>query len=286
MKIFKKILAVLAVSVMTLSAASIGVYANNSDKVVDDADILSDTEEIALEAKISEVIEKFDYSYDIVIHTTNSTGNKYIEAYADDYYDYNDYGYDSQRSGIIFVVDMGERYWHMGTTGKGISAFTDYGLEKIDDKIIGYLSDGDYYRCFYKFVELADDYINQYETTGEAYDVRRSPGSSGSSSTVREGTGEVLFMSVFIGLIVALIVCLVMKSQLKSAKMQTNAQQYIRAGSFHVTNSREYFLYRNVTKTKIDRDSGSRGGGSHRSGGSTTHRSSSGTTHGGRSGRF
>ena len=281
MNIFKKAFAFLAASVMAFSAFTVTVFAENSDKVVDDADILSDTEELALEAKINEIIEKYDYSYDIVIHTTNSTGGKHIEAYADDYYDYNGYGYDSQSSGIIFVVDMGERYWHMGTTGKGISVFTDYGLEKIDDKVIGYLSDGDYYRCFYKFVELADDYIYQYESTGEAYDIPRYP-----NGKPKEDTGAVLFASGITGLIAALIVCLVLKSQLKSAKMQTNAREYIRAGSFHVTNSREYFLYRNVTKTKIDRDSGGGGGSHHHSGGSSTHHSSSGRSHGGRSGRF
>ena len=286
MNIFKKAFAFLAASVMAASVFTMTVCAENSHKVVDDACILSDSEEAALEAKINEVIEKYDYSYDIVIHTTNRTFDKDIEAYSDDYYDYNDYGYDSQKSGIIFVVDMGDRWWHMGTTGKAITVFTDYGLEKIDDKVIGYLSDGNYYKCFYKFVELADDYINQYESTGEAYDVHRS---SGSSSSAQERTTEekieVLFISCFIGLIVALIVCLVLKAQLKSAKMQTNAGQYIRTGSFRVTNAREYFLYKNVTRTKIDRDSGG-GGGSHRSGGSTTHRSSSGTSHGGRSGRF
>lgn len=286
MKIFKKFLAALAASVMAVSTVSISVYANNSDKVVDNACILSDTEEADLESQINEVIEKYDYSYDIVIHTTNRTFDKDIEAYSDDYYDYNDYGYDSEASGIIFVVDMGERYWHMGTTGKAITVFTDYGLKKIDDKVIGYLSDGDYYRCFSKFVELADDYINHYETTGEAYDVRRSSGSSNSAQErTTEEKIEVLFMSIFIGMIAALIVCLVMKAQLKSAKMQTNAMQYIRSGSFQVTNSREYFLYRTLTKTRIESNSGG-GGGSHRSGGSTTHRSSSGRSHGGRSGRF
>ena len=277
MKILKKLCAFLGAAAIAVSAASVSVSAENSEKVVDDADILSYSEELALSSKISEVIEKYDYKYDIVIVTTGSKGNKTIEAFADDYYDYNDYGYDSEGSGIIFAVDMGERWWHIGTTGRAINAFTDYGLEKIDDIVIGYLRDGEYYRGFYRFVELADDYMDQYESTGRPYDTNNA---HSSDHLAKEEIRRNALISVIVGLVVAFAVCMGQKAKLKSARMQTDAQQYIRRGSFRVTNMSDQFLYRNVSKTRIERNSGGH------SGGSSTHRSSSGRSHGGRSGRF
>lgn len=276
MKIFKKLSAFLAASVLAVSAAVIPVYAENSDKVVDNAGILSDTEELALEAKISDVIAKYNYNYDIVILTSNGTDGKSIVAFADDYYDYNGYGYDSQASGLILVLDMDGRNWYISTTGKAINAFTDYGLDDIGEIIVPYFSNGSYYVGFSKFADTADDYIYQYESTGRAYDVNKP---YPYAPTSKKRTGTTFLISCLTGLVIAGVICMTLKAQLKSAKMQNNAQQYIRSGSFHVTNAREYYLYRNVTKTRVESNSGGRGG-------SSTHRSSSGRSHGGRGGRF
>lgn len=85
----------------------------------------------------------------------------------------------------------------------------------------------------------------------------------------------IFLISLGIGLFFAAIVCLVLKSQLKTAVMQTNAKAYVRKGSRNVTYARDIYLYRKVTQRKIESDNGS-----------STHRSSSGDTHGGGGGSF
>ena len=78
---------------------------------------------------------------------------------------------------------------------------------------------------------------------------------------------------------VALIVCLIMKSQLKSVRSQPEAMSYVINDSVSFTEQSDVFLYKTLTKTKIQKaESGS--------GGSSTHTSSSGATHGGSSGKF
>lgn len=268
MKVLKKIAAVFAAAVMC-TALACPVYAENPDKVVDEANLLTDSEEQSLERYINDVIEKHDFGYDIVVVTTNSTGGKSAVAYADDYYDYNDYGYDSAGSGLLLLVDMGGRNWHISTKGNGIRAFTDYGIDRIGDKVAGYLSDGDYYRAFEEFADQADSYIEKYENSGNAYDVGNRP----------KNYGRIFMISLAIGVIAGLIVCLCMKAQLRTAVKQTAARVYIKNGSMRVNNARDIFLYNNVTRTKIESSSG--GGG-----GSSTHTSSSGSTHGGGGGKF
>ena len=85
MDLLKKIAAlVLVTAAVVCTVPSYTVYAENSDKVVDGAGLLTDSEEQSLESYILNLIKKHDYGYDIVVVTTNSTDGKSPEAYADD----------------------------------------------------------------------------------------------------------------------------------------------------------------------------------------------------------
>ena len=74
-------------------------------------------------------------------------------AYADDFYDYNGYGYGDSRDGILLLISMEERDWRISTCGYGITVFTDAGQEYISDKFLPYLSDGDYSEAFTKYAD-------------------------------------------------------------------------------------------------------------------------------------
>jgi len=260
MKLLKRLAAVI-IAAAACTAFAYPACAANSDKVVDMADLLTDDEEQRLEKVILEIIQKYDYSFDIAAVTTNSTDSKSAEAYADDYYDYNGYGYDSEYSGLLLLIDMEHRYWHITTCGNAVAVFTDRSIDRIGESITPYLSDEDYFYAVYEFAQSADEYIERYESTG------------GKSTTV----GERLLISLASGLVIALIVCLIMKAQLKTAVKQFAAARYIRQGSLNVQYSRDIFLYRTVTRHKIETNSG---------GGSSTHTSSSGRSHGGGGGSF
>ena len=54
-----------------------------------------------------------------------------------------------------------------------------------------------------------------------------------------------------IGLIVAIIFCVTNKKKLKCVQKQKTALQYYRDGSMRISNSRDIYLYKKVTKTKI-----------------------------------
>lgn len=272
MNMLKKILSLIAAAVMLVTLNCMTAYAENSDKVVDDADILTDSEEAELEDMILNIIEEHGRKYDIAVVTTYGTNGRSIEAFADDYYDYNGYGYGSRNSGIILAIDMEERAYYMSTCGDGITVFTDYGLEHLDSDFVSFLSSGDYAAAFRHFAEGSDELIDHYESNGSPYDIQRNK-------------HYILYfiISLAAGLIIASTVCGMMKSQLVSVNMQTQAADYIRQGSFRVTGSRDMFLYKTVSRTKV---SSSSGGSGHSSGGSSTHTSSSGSSHGGHGGRF
>ena len=67
---------------------------------------------------------------------------------------------------------------------------------------------------------------------------------------------------------------------LEDVRKQAAATTYVRDGSMRLTDSRDLFLYTNVTRTAIPKNNSSGGGGS------STHTSSGGVSHGGGGGKF
>ncbi len=65
---------------------------------------------------------------------------------------------------------------------------------------------------------------------------------------------KMILISLAIGLVVALVVCLSLKAQLKTAVRQSNAKAYVKPGSRNVTYARDIYLYKKVTKVKVEKD--------------------------------
>ena len=261
-----KVIAMFFVLILCVSFVLPVSAQTGKERMVDDAGLLLESEQ----REISDMLDDMSrtHQFDVVIHTTNSTNGQYIRDYADDYYDYNGYGFGSNFDGCILVVDMSGRDWWISTCGYGTYVFTDAGIDYIGDKIEGDLSDGDYYDAFTTYAELCDDYIIKASTSAP-YD----------SGTLPKDPYNWFFGIVFslvVGFVIALIAVLVMKGKLKSVRRQPAAKDYLVAGSMNVTSSRDMFLYRNVTRRAKPKESS----------GSSTHTSSSGRSHGGGGGSF
>ena len=141
-------------------------------RLVDKADVLTDEEEKKLLKKLNKISE--EEKVDVVVLTVENEAGKDVTAFADDYYDYNNYGFGYKGDGIILVVDYGTRDWAISTKGKGIYIFTDAGQKYISDKFVKYLSDGEAYEGFKTYANLCKKFIEQYRT-GAAYDVGNMP---------------------------------------------------------------------------------------------------------------
>ena len=161
-KICISLLLILYIVLITLNSNATG-SSDESKLVNDEAYIISSKKASELETKLKAIKEKYRFS--VVIVTVNSTGYSTAEVFADDYFDYNDYGTD----GILFLINMGTREWHMSTSGRGITYFTDYGLERMDEIIVPFLRDGKYDEAMQKFADVAEEFIIQGRA-GEPYD--------------------------------------------------------------------------------------------------------------------
>ena len=280
-KIKKKLICVFFALFLSVMAVLPVSAAGDLPRVCDFADLLSDSEETELSDKLDEISER--QQLDVIVVTVDSLEGSSIEAYADDFYDYNGYGFGDGRDGIIFLLSMGEREWQISTKGYAITVFTDAGLNYMKDWISMDLKNGDYAAAFTTFANYCDDYITQ-AATGLPYDVDNLPSEPFPYFML-------LVFCFAIAFVIALIATAIMKGQLKSVGSQWKADDYVKSGSMKLTKKNDMFLYRHVErreKPKENTSSSSSGssGGSGRTGGSTTHKSSSGATHGGIGGKF
>ena len=207
-------------------------------RLVDEADLLSDSEEKALLKKLDKTSEEL--SFDIIIMTLEDHYGE-VESFTKDLYK-DIYG--KKRDGVILLISMAERDWCIVGNGEGAQIFPSSTIDKIGSAITGDLKDGDYADAFDLFVDKAVYYIDG-ERNGYPFNV-----------------GKSLLIAAAVGLVIALIVTAIFKAQLKSVRKQAAAQNYVKPGSMQVTVHNDFFLYRDVTRTKKESSSGSSGGSS------------------------
>ena len=232
--------------------------------MVDGAGYLTEEEAITLDAALESISDRLDT--DVVIVTVNSLEGKTATAYADDYYDYNDFRPD----GILLLVSKEERDFAVSTTGFGITAFTDYGLEKLMEVPLMYLGRDEYFEAFGEFATEADHFITEAKNGNVLY---------ADSADGEKPIGMMIMLALGAGLVVGLFWTGADKGALESVRYVPEASDYFIEGSLTIPIQDEKFLYHTISKTERIKSTSSGGG-------SSTHVSSSGTTHGGSSGKF
>ena len=240
---------------------------STAPRLWDDADILTESEERELLSQLDEISER--QMVDIVVHTIWSIGDYSAQDAADNIFESYGYGMGEDRNCILLLVSMEYHDWHITTAGYGITAVTDVGITYMEENMVPYLSAGEYETAFSTYADICDTFITMAKS-GNPFDADDLPEEP--FPALRN-----LIICLVIGIIAGWIAVGKMKAELITVKQQTGAADYTRQGSMNVTQSRDIFLYRTVSKTvKSDSDSNK----------SSTHKTSSGTTVGGGGGKF
>lgn len=248
----------------------------------DYAGLLNESERTALLERLDEISE--EYECEVAVVTVNSLEGKTPSEYADDFYDYNGYGWGADDDGILLLIAMDTHDWYITTYGFGIVAFTDHNIEVTGKRIVPYMSNGDWYGAFTEFADCAKHYFqlakDQPVQDGESYDDEASE---------KTNIYAKIFSALFTGVVIGLITVTIMKRQLKSVTPNNRARNYIIKDSLRLSYEDDQFLYRNVSRVARPKEppqsSNSNSSSSHSSG-SSTHTSSSGRSHGGGGGKF
>lgn len=236
-------------------------------RIYDEANLLTNAEKQKLQVLIDKYVKNYNMDMVLVSTVTNTTGSP--QKYAEDFYDFYNFGIGEARDGVLFLIDrtLGYNDVWMVTTGKAIKYYDDDRIDSIIDDVAA-VKDKGYYAMYEAFVNSADYYA--------------SLGLVPTNAPVDTKNPFPWVSSILISLVVSFIGIGILIFKNRMIKKATKASEYLDRNTVNFTRVEDRFISTHTTTTHIPRNTGSSSGGS--SGGSrgtTVSRGSSGRSHGG-----
>ena len=260
-------------------AISLCAYAKSNQQICDYAKLFTEEEKNTLLQEIDGIRNIYDL--DIVFVTVNSLNGKTAQEYAEDFYVSGNYGIGSEKSGVLFLLSMNERQYWTTTHGYGIYVFTDYGIEYINKEVSKKLSDEKYFEAFQEYLKITEELLKEAKSN-KPYDTNNTI-KDDTNNTIKGSTDYIIAFSIVfvIAALIAFTIAHFIKKSMKVNGNKLEADEYMKEGSFKLTNSNDLFLYSNVVSQKISNSDNSSSSDS----GSSTHDSND-TKFGGGGGSF
>ncbi len=214
--------------------------------VIDDAGILSSSEESSLTELCKEASDKCHL--DIVIITMNKNLDNYpmdtyLRSMLEKQYGY--YGTGSNCEAVVYGIDMTSRADRIVTSGRARSDISQSRLDSIREKAENKLADGDYYTGCVNYIKGIEKKLNTSIIDKLTYNM-----------PVKLG----------ISAVIAVVAVLAMMSSAK-AKMTVSSTEYTKNHKYDVMDRRDIFINTTVTTRRIETSSGSSGSSGGSSGG-------------------
>lgn len=257
---------VLALSIMiicTVSAFTSFATTFKNPPITDNAKYLTETQFNELSDQLEKIRKQ--YNFDVSIYTEDVMSGEDAMSTADDIYDYNGYGANGAHGMMLYVSTNPRNYWFT-TYGNGESFFNKNGLDYMENKILPYLKEDDYYSAFKAYVKYSDELLDM-AAKGKPFDKKQHEPSF---------VIGVIVAALVLPLVVAFIFMRSKLAQMKTAVKENYASNYIKPGSMKLDSSKDIFLYSTVIKTEKPKSDSS----------SESHTSSSGRSHGGSGGGY
>jgi uncharacterized protein len=257
-------------------------YVDASEKIYDFSDILTDDEEQQLKTLIDNFYNKTKMDLVIVTDNLPYTNDNDNMVYAEDFYDYNDFGLGTKHyDGIVLFRNTYQLdpYYDMRLTGEAQIYYTPR-IDDILDTIYSEIKNQQYYNAFKHFIELLDNY---YETgipsSMEGYTLDDTGHLVAPPEPPKEYKIPTLWM-IIAGVLGTSIFTGVNIKKNKMVKHAYEANTFIDQNTINYTKRTDTFINSVVTHHTISSDSGGSGGGF------SSHSGSSGFGHtgGGRHG--
>ena len=122
--------------------------------VFDEAELLNDSEELALEEKLADLSNK--HNAQIVVCTIESMDGGDIDEFLEYLYDEMEFGYGDNHDGVLLLVCMDIREYRILSNGFAGVAIDSGDIDAIGDVIVSDLSDGNYAAAFDELADQCD----------------------------------------------------------------------------------------------------------------------------------
>ncbi len=253
----------------------------SSDVYVDDTyGVLTSEQIVSLQQYAKQVSDTYSYGiYARIIQDETGESYDYMDDYIENYYASENLGYGDSNDGVLLLITFsneGGSYQVYIPGNANQEMFTLDGMDRMDSAAYVSLKEHNYEQAIHDYISEAESLMTYYNEHGEAYGSNYDYDYD-NGEIYHEDTSTKKLLTFVVPPIIALIVVLILKSKHKTKRIATSAFNYVNENGLHLTNQRDMYLYRTVTRTPIPRDDHDHGGGSP--GGS--HFSSSGGMHSG-----
>ncbi len=243
MKKISSILTICFALCLALAVSAFGAQAEAAASIYDNARLLSTAEKEKLTQKIQAIEQKYGVRVGIVTQPTlqgrpvGQVANALL-----------DQGYrGAQNGGIVLLLSMKERDWYVSTDNAMRARITDKeGVKYIESEMVPKLKDDKYGEAFEKYVDAVETMVAYYAKEGKPFDPKAG------FSLIAAITAAIVAALGGWGTRATLI------ASMSNVTPAARASEYLKDGSFDLTESDDRFLFMNVTRTAK-----SKGGGSH-----------------------
>ena len=221
--------------------------------VIDLYGLLTESEASSLSAMAEDVSQKYGCSVHIcVIDDMRSYGCYSIESCAEYLFDSLGLGVGDEHTGILLLLSMAGRDYDIDAHGSFAHyAFTDYGKTTVSDRFLDDFRENDWYGGFSDYIRRCGELLALADA-GEPVDVPVP------EPNILGGVAVTAVLS----LLAAWGVCSLLSASMKSAKLASDADQYVVEGEAAITGRDDRFTHITTTRTRIERsDNRSHGGG-------------------------
>ncbi|MBR4172984.1 MAG: TPM domain-containing protein, partial [Clostridia bacterium] len=247
-------------------------HAENPERVVDNAGILTAEQKETLTKKVQNICDKYDFGY--VIFTDDSTYGLSKEVYSADFLYFGGYGKGDDFSSVCFFLSLeeGNRGWRTTSTNSYENIFTENVTYTIDELVDSDIRAGRYYEAFLKQADYIERNLEKAYGAEDGIEVnlddivfetvhRKSP-------FVANFFGWPIIVGIIIAMVIAGMVIAGMKKKMVLSTA-VSANEYLQKGSLNIRNKAVNHLYTTITRTrKSEKSSG--GGSSYSSGSSSS----------------
>ena len=279
----------LTLALVLLLTVPMAAFASTDDSdaqlryVTDASNLLTEEQEAALEIRAQEISQEYEFSVYIIAlddYRVYSTESDFWDACVEIYDNYQ-LGWGEEKAGAFLMLSMQKRDFCLQfNSDRANTAFTEAGRDKIEDRVVPYLRENDYYGGFNEYLNCCQEYL---EAARNGHPIGEGERSRNEPAEESSGAVDVIVNIVFFclpGLFAAAVTAVVLVVPMRSAGTKNQADDYVVPGSMCLNRQSDLFLRRSVTRTPRQKEQPSSS-----SGGSISTSHSTGS-HSGRTGKF
>ena len=236
--------------VLSLGGAALAGNGLTMPHVTDAVGLLSNEEIMALEAQAGQIEDSYGCApYILVVED--------FQVYEDtadifeagmNLYERWELGHGPEKNGLLLILSMAERDYALVTYGSVThQAFTDYGQDYLTEQFLDNFRQNDWAGGFQDYLNTSAWLLEQAKN-GTPYDVDTAP----------QGFNPLI---IVIPLALAAAVCVVFVLQMKTAKLKTEAGDYMVQNGTNMRVVQDIFTHRTVTRQVIQQNENKGGGG-------------------------